>query len=124
MCGPPGGSNTANCRDFIHEIENPVNVGSYANSPSPYGTLDQAGNVLEWTETVIGGGSGSNRAARGGAYWLTAADTAAWSRFAVNTDSETRSFGFRVASIVPEPGTGLLVSFGLLGLSVRRRLNA
>ena len=27
-------------------------VGEYENSESPYGTFDQAGNVLEWTETT------------------------------------------------------------------------
>jgi formylglycine-generating enzyme required for sulfatase activity len=28
-------------------------VGAYRNSPSPYGTFDQAGNVQEWTEEII-----------------------------------------------------------------------
>lgn len=28
-------------------------VGEYENSPSPYGTFDQGGNVTEWTDTIV-----------------------------------------------------------------------
>jgi hypothetical protein len=32
--------------------------------------------------------------------------------------------GFRVASLVPEPGTGLLVMTGVLGMALRRKRTA
>jgi formylglycine-generating enzyme required for sulfatase activity len=39
-------------------------VGAHENSPSPYGTFDQAGNVLEWNEEEIG----VARGVRGGSF--------------------------------------------------------
>lgn len=43
-------------------------VGQFKNSPSPYGTFDQGGNVEEWTEEIIDNADGvSNRRISGGA---------------------------------------------------------
>jgi|GEM_PF-6454979 len=43
-------------------------VGTFVNSPSPYGTFDQGGNVEEWTDTVLSTSFGDSRITRGGAW--------------------------------------------------------
>jgi hypothetical protein len=42
-------------------------------------------------------------------------------RLLASDRTEFSSIGFRVAAAVPEPGTGLLLVFGLLGFASRRR---
>ena len=95
-------------------------VGSYTGSASPYGTLDQGGNVSEWNEAIIVT-EGFPRGRRGGQFaggdptMLGAAF-----RSQNGPDAESLNLGFRLA-MVPEPSTGLLVIAGLLGLSARTR---
>lgn len=107
-------------------------VGAYTGSASHYGTFDQAGNVIEWTQTwtmitnpngvrIVLGGSFSNDeySAR---YEGPAAST--------GTSGGIGS-GFRLVNLsleaeaVPEPSTGLLAAtaFGVVvfGLARRRR---
>jgi sulfatase modifying factor 1 len=112
---PPGDSNAANCRFALKEL---TDVGAYVNSPSAYGTSDQGGNVFEWNEAMIG----DHRGLRGGS-WIDPADThylaASYRSAGGNPDNGTISVGFRVAAVIPEPTTGLLVSLGLIGLSLR-----
>ena len=48
-CAAPGAMPGAvNCNDVLGHA---ANVGAYTNSPSPWGTFDQANNVGEWSET-------------------------------------------------------------------------
>src|SRR5262249_868007 len=48
---PPGvQSNSAN---WNNAVGHPTDVGAYVNSPSPYGTFDQAGNLFQWTESIL-----------------------------------------------------------------------
>src|SRR5262249_8508434 len=91
--------------------------GAYANAASPFGTLDQAGNVFEWNEAII---SGSVRGIRGGSWFSDPADQAASFRPSSAPDVEISNLGFRIAS-APEPGTGLLLCAGVLALAIRRR---
>jgi formylglycine-generating enzyme required for sulfatase activity len=51
----------------------PDEVGSHAASASPFGVLDMAGNVWEWTRSAEAGGK---PVARGGSYYMGA--NAAW----------------------------------------------
>ena len=37
----------------VPKNELPKPVGSYQSSPSPYGTLDQAGNIAEWIDRAL-----------------------------------------------------------------------
>jgi len=75
-------------------------AGAYPLSDSRYGTLDQAGSVWEWNETLISAGV---RGRRGGA-WNSDATTLIRSNQGSQTATfHTDSVGFRVASI-PDPG--------------------
>jgi|SRR5215468_886763 len=118
FCVPPTTTSpAANCRSASL-----TPVGSYPGSHSPFGTLDQAGNVAEWVETVPFGSGGQLN--RGGNYQLGASDTAASERVDVSLGSAQRStLGFRLA-MIPEPSTGLLVVAGLIGIGVRGRSRA
>ena len=113
-CASPGGTpNTANCSTPVGDL---TAVGSYTGSASPYGTFDQGGNVWEWNEArhpVV-------RGLRGGSFDMDPSDLAAWARTGGTASAAAFLVGFRVASI-PEPGTGLLVLTGLLGLAGSRR---
>jgi formylglycine-generating enzyme required for sulfatase activity len=112
---PTATANSANCN---HSVGDYTNAGSYTGSASPYGTFDQGGNAWEFTETIV---SGSLRKNRGGSalsdqpQYLSAA-------FYDSVDpSVDYVSGFRMASAIPEPDTGLLVIAGLLGLGGWRR---
>jgi formylglycine-generating enzyme required for sulfatase activity len=101
-------------------------VGSFTSSPSYYGTFDQGGNVSEWDETKL---NSSGRVVRGGSWDYAAALTPSVYRMLASfRENEAPTFannniGFRVATIpaVPEPSTVLLVTFAVVGLSMRRR---
>ena len=115
-CVAPGSDtgNSANCNFAVGAV---TNVGAYSLSDSPYGTYDQGGNVWEWNEQIV---SGLNRGLRGGGWNVVAGNLAASYPVDVNPSSAGSDIGFRVA-MIPEPGTGLLVMTGLLGLAARRR---
>ncbi len=119
VCAAPGATpNTANC-DFA--VGNVTDVGAFTGSASPNGTFDQGGNVWEWNEEIVLGslrgvrGGGRGTPALGAVGGLAASDRLGTSP--VNGDS---TIGFRVASLVPEPGTGLLLMTGLAGLAARQ----
>jgi sulfatase modifying factor 1 len=73
--------------------------GFFTNSPGPYGTFDQGGNLDEWTDTPVQASFGSARVTRGGSWNNTGA---------LNNNADTRStslpkdvlntVGFRLAS--------------------------
>lgn len=73
--------NNANWRDYYHQT--PVDngkyyitvVGQFRNSPSPYGTFDQGGNVSEWTEGKIAFAAyADHRCRRGGSFAVDCED--------------------------------------------------
>jgi formylglycine-generating enzyme required for sulfatase activity len=114
---PTATPNRANCNNAWGDL---TSKGSYSGSASPYGTFDQGGNVMEWNEAII---SGSNRGVRGGPFDAEPAFLDAWARASVGPTNEFYWIGFRLA-MIPEPGTGVLVIAGLLGLAGWRRARA
>ena len=95
-------------------------VEGYPQSASPYGTFDQGGNVHEWTESFIPAGGSNFRILRGGSFLSTSPDLEAGSRSTFNIVLDAFEYGFRVATIVPEPSSLGLGLAGVLALFVRR----
>jgi formylglycine-generating enzyme required for sulfatase activity len=112
---PTGAPNSANCSNAAGGV---TNVGAYTGSASPYGTFDQGGNVRELNEQIV---SDVFRGLRGGSWDGNALNLAASMRGFVSPADGGVNIGFRVASLVPEPGTSLLVMTGLAGLAARQR---
>jgi len=113
-CAPPAsdGGNSANCGGVVGGL---TEVGAYASSDSPYGTFDQGGNVREWNEQRV---LILYRGVRGGGW--DSAGLATYSNSTVHYEYGWDDVGLRVASLVPEPGTSLLVAAGLAALAARR----
>ena len=119
--GPTATPNRAN---FLSVNGGPTPVGSYAGSPSPYGTFDQGGNVREWT----GGLTPSGLAQIPGGSWFSSEAIF----MALNSNAfglatnEFTDYGFRVATVVPEPSTSILLTLAfttyVLSGELRRRL--
>jgi formylglycine-generating enzyme required for sulfatase activity len=84
-----------------------TDVGAFSNSGSAYGTFDQAGNVFEWNDAVIG----SSRGLRGGSWNGNGNYLQSSGRDSLDPTNEYSPVGFRVAS-VPEPSIAMLVLLG------------
>jgi sulfatase modifying factor 1 len=100
-----------------------TDVGAYTSSPSYYGTLDQGGNVYEWNESILlepGTTSILARGQRGSSFQGTASAMAASFRGVSSTAFGSIFGGFRVATILPEPTTALLLLSAVGPLCSRR----
>ncbi len=96
-------------------------VGAFSNSPSPYGTFDQGGNLFEWTETLFGP-DGLERQVYGGSF-VEEIDRlgADYIRLASPTTLD-RGYGFRLgAYYIPEPGSAMMLVFGAIAALLWRR---
>jgi formylglycine-generating enzyme required for sulfatase activity len=113
---PTATPNSANCGGVVGDV---TDVGSYPGSPSPNGSFDQGGNVREWSDDVLE--ATTHRISRGGPFGQPALRTSAIFINTVDAAAEGSSDGIRLASPVPEPGTGLLVMTGALALAGWRR---
>jgi formylglycine-generating enzyme required for sulfatase activity len=97
-----------------------------AGGLSPYGTMGQGGNVVEWNESAFdrtNSLSTESRAARGGYYGSVAINLRSFARVERDPAIWLNDLGFRVAS-VPEPSTYALLALAAAGLGahvLRRR---
>ena len=96
-----------------------------AGGLSAYGTIGQGGNVQEWLEGAFDGGNNQeteNRTIRGGNFGGSDIDLRSSDRQANSPSNTNPGIGFRVASVIPEPSsTVLMCSASLLALARRRR---
>jgi formylglycine-generating enzyme required for sulfatase activity len=110
---PTATPNRANCDNVVGDL---TVVGSYTGSASPYGTFDQGANASEWNEDSFSGNG--YRGCSVGNYRFGTLGASISGRCSPN--DLAGYLGFRVA-MIPEPGTGLLLMVGLIGLARRRR---
>lgn len=101
------------------ELGNVTTVGSAGpGSASPYGTYDQSGNVLEWTDLSNAAGK---REMRGGSLWLDGSYLGSNYTTDYLAHLGGSSLGFRLTSLtpitaVPLPGAMFLMAPGLVGI--------
>jgi sulfatase modifying factor 1 len=127
-----GGVNQANYRNgagfsvtqsllFNASLNYLTDVGAFTNSPSFYGTFDQAGNVSEWNDlTEI---PDTSRGFRGGAWFGTngAVDISSSGHSSMTAADKIDTIGFRLAAPVPEPSTWVMAAGGI-ACAARRAL--
>jgi hypothetical protein len=108
----------ANSANYLNAVGTVTDVGGYAIAESHYGTFDQAGNLNEWTDTIV---SSTTRQLRGGHF----ADTSgiglpSVNRFLQITPSNgNNTFGFRITTLAPIPEPSAYAAIvGLLGLGL------
>ena len=102
-------------------------IGSFEESPGPYGTYDMGGDVWQWNETYIRDLDGIEwRGMRGASFSYSSDYMASSYRAMGNPSYEFYDVGFRVAS-VPEPTSLALLfagGFCLFAYAWRRRRQA
>ena len=89
-------------------------VGTYVNSPSPYGAFDQGGNVFQWTDTTLPDwGWGPGYACENSSWMSGPAELESGTNTFVpwTPDSAYNIVGFRVGA-TPEPSTVCLLAAG------------
>jgi len=113
----PDPGNNANFLDVTYTVGSPyfrTVFGEFENSASPYGTFDQGGNVVEWTESMDGGWRGL----RGGAYQQAGDNLHASYLQLADPATQLKQRGFRLA-LVPEPAA--IVMLCVLGSRILRK---
>jgi hypothetical protein len=101
------------------------NIFTNAGILSPFGTAGQGGNVAEWDETAfdrVNDLPNEHRRASGGAWPSTSSVLNAMNTLIGDSPTlEIPFIGLRIASVVPEPSSLLLIAMASL-LLVRARL--
>ena len=117
------GSNP-NSEDY-QQLVGPAEI-TQAGGLSPFGTMGQGGNMLEWEETdyyFLNDSTLYGHGVRGG-YWNSIEyDLKSTYRDGANFDFESPIIGFRVASVVPESSTILTTRITAILFAIQRRRN-
>jgi formylglycine-generating enzyme required for sulfatase activity len=95
-----------------------------AGGLSPYGTMGQGGNVFELEESdfnLVNGPSTDLRGNRGGYWSAPPLNLQSSNRLNSAPTNEQNFIGFRVAAVVPEPASAMLVVIASLGCFLLRR---
>ena len=94
---------TAEHCNFKNNVKDTTPVGQFSpRGDSPYGCVDMAGNVWEWTGSWYS--EGSTRALRGGAWDDHDQGTRAAFRYNYNPHFRNNLVGFRVVELLSDPG--------------------
>ena len=107
--GPTALANHANYNNVVGNL---TDVGAYTGTTSPYGAFDMGGNVYQWVEDSFG----SYRGLRGGSFGFGAGSLQSSNLGGLSPLIVSNNIGFRVATLVPEPSSFVLVALGLIGL--------
>lgn len=115
----PVASGTAPGTAVFHQglITGPAEI-MQAGGISPFGTMAQSGNVGEWEETqldLVNADPMGLRGGRGGNWETLTGGLTSLIRSGGFPSIPHFAVGFRVASIVPEPGSAALFGVGLFG---------
>jgi formylglycine-generating enzyme required for sulfatase activity len=101
---------TADLANFNSNVGDTTPVGSYPQGASPFGVLDMAGNVWEWTASKYAGypytandgredlAGDAARTLRGGSWFNAEFIVRCAARYGFDPDSRSVSYGFRVLS--------------------------
>jgi formylglycine-generating enzyme required for sulfatase activity len=100
-----------------------TDVGAYTLSIGPFGTFDQGGNVWEWNDSFIESPIGNSRRGWRGSSWGGDYQGlhAAYVDLGFVPWIEREDTGFRIATLIPEPSSLLLVAIGSLILRYCKR---
>jgi hypothetical protein len=98
-----------------------------AGGPSPFGTIGQAGNVDEWEETegdLLNDTTNTPRGIRGGDWTVTLStlgQSSSYRGVIFPPGGHPINVGFRVISVLPEPGTTCIAAMAVFPICLRFR---
>ncbi|MBX3386579.1 MAG: SUMF1/EgtB/PvdO family nonheme iron enzyme, partial [Phycisphaeraceae bacterium] len=100
-----------------------VPLGSYPTVQSPWGLLDVAGGTSEWTESIFTGPGLPPTRIYDGRWWFDGPPIAdaIYARSAQFPNVSIFEHGFRVAAVVPSPGSIMVFMIGAHLFTGRRR---
>lgn len=128
--------NAANPQDPLHNVDGRIFLSDFDNDTNPKNTLADFGSVRNWLDLEGCAGRGDSGGGvfvnRDGQWYLAGVTAARFARAGFG-DTNDSSYGNLTASVrvwshrqwisqtVPEPGSMLALSFGAVGLWIRKR---